>query len=271
LNRHQHWIALGRAYWLTGLQKYRDRFVAELTSWLDANPPLAGVNWASMLELALRSLSWLWALNFFVEQGGPPEPGHNMRDRDTWLVDLLLALDRQLTHVEQNLSHYFSPNTHLLGEALALYVCGRALPELAASGRRAAIGRRILLDEIDRQIAPDGGHAERSTHYQRYALDFYLLAPIVARLTADAAASRFEEAAGRLAFAARLLADDGGRLPHIGDDDGGVLLATAGRAPDDIRDSLSIAAALTGRADLHVGGVPEEVLWVAGSVIPESR
>src|SRR5262249_58139956 len=101
------------------------------------------------------------------------------------------------------LSHYFSPNTHLLGEALALYVCGRALPELAASGRRAAIGRRILLDEIDRQIAPDGGHAERSTHYQRYALDFYLLALIVARLTADAAASRFEEAAGRLGFAAR--------------------------------------------------------------------
>src|SRR5262249_41823002 len=133
------------------------------------------------------------------------------------------------------------------------------------------IGRRILLDEIDRQIAPDGGHAERSTHYQRYALDFYLLALIVARLTADAAASRFEEAAGRLAFAARLLADDGRRLPHIGDDDGGVLLATAGRAPDDIRDSLSIAAALTGRADLHVGGVPEEVLWVAGSVIAESR
>ena len=63
-------------------------------------------------------------------------------------VDLLLALDRQLAHVERNLSYYFSPNTHLLGEALALYVGGRPLPELAASGRRAALGRKILLDEI---------------------------------------------------------------------------------------------------------------------------
>ncbi len=45
-------------------------------------------------------------------------------------MDLLLALDRQLAHIEQNLSHYFSPNTHLLGEALALYVAGRALPML---------------------------------------------------------------------------------------------------------------------------------------------
>ncbi len=39
-----------------------------------------------------------------------------------------------------------------------------------------ATGRRILLQEIDRQILADGGHAERSTHYQRYTLDFYLLA-----------------------------------------------------------------------------------------------
>jgi len=47
LNRHQHWLALGRAHWLTGDSRYRDRFVFELTSWLDANPPLTGINWAS--------------------------------------------------------------------------------------------------------------------------------------------------------------------------------------------------------------------------------
>ena len=44
LNRHQHWLALGRAYWLTGDRRYRDHVVAQLYSWLDANPPLAGVN-----------------------------------------------------------------------------------------------------------------------------------------------------------------------------------------------------------------------------------
>src|SRR6185436_17646183 len=42
LNRHQHWLALGRACWLTGDAKYRDRFVEELTGWLAANPPLYG-------------------------------------------------------------------------------------------------------------------------------------------------------------------------------------------------------------------------------------
>jgi hypothetical protein len=254
LNRHQHWLTLGRAYWLTDDSRYRDRFVSELTSWLDANPPLTGINWASMLELGFRSLSWLWALAFFS--------GDSSRDEQPWIVDLLLAIDRQLTQVERNLSYYFSPNTHLLGEALALYVAGRSLPELRRSPNREALGRRVLLAEIGRQIAPDGGHCELSTHYQRYTLDFYQLALIVARLSDDAAAADFEEAVARLACATRLLADDHGRLPHLGDDDGGALFPIAGRSPDDVRDSLAVAAALLDRPDLQIGTAPEESFWL---------
>jgi hypothetical protein len=262
LNRHQHWLTLGRAFWLTGDAKYRDRFVAELTSWISTNPPLVGINWASMLELALRCLSWLWALVIFVDDPGGTGHEAGTEDRASWTVDLLLGLDRQLTHIERNLSYYFSPNTHLLGEALALYVSGRALPELSASARHQEAGRRILLAEINRQIASDGGHREQSTHYHRYTLDFYLLALIVARITDDPAATTFGHAVSRLGSAARLLATDRGRVPHIGDDDGGALMPMTGRAPDDLRDSLAVAAALTGRPDLRIGRIPEEALWL---------
>jgi hypothetical protein len=254
LNRHQHWLTLGRAFWLTGDVRYRRRMIAELASWLEANPPLTGINWASMLELAFRSISWVWAIAFFTDLSTDEEP--------PWLVDLLLAMDKQLTQIERNLSYYFSPNTHLLGEALALYVCSRALPVLRCSPDREALGRRILLDEARRQIGSDGGHCERSTHYHRYTLDFYLLALIVARITKDPAAASFERAVSRLADAARLLADDGGQLPQIGDDDGGMLFPIAGRAPYDIRDSLAVAAALLDRPDLRIGDVPEEVCWL---------
>jgi hypothetical protein len=109
LNRHQAWLQLGRAYWLTGDERYREVFIGHLEGWMRANPPLSGVNWASMLELALRSISWVWALHFFARDGSA-----GARDRSPWSVDLLLGLDRQLTLVERNLSRYFSPNTHLL-------------------------------------------------------------------------------------------------------------------------------------------------------------
>ena len=186
LNRHQHWLTLGRAFWLTGDLRFRERALGELATWLDANPPLTGINWSSMLELGFRTLSWLWTLNFFInpaDTAGRP-----------WSIDLLVALDRQLGHIERNLSYYFSPNTHLLGEALALYVTSRALPIFKRSARREALGRKILCDQIARQIAADGGHCERSTYYHRYTLDFYLLALAVARITGDATATRFHDA-----------------------------------------------------------------------------
>jgi hypothetical protein len=280
LNRHQHFLALGRAAWLTGRTRYRTAFIRQLEAWLRDNPPLVGVNWASMLELAFRSLSWVWALHLFVEAPAPvdaavaaadpgpiPSAGHGDGDERAtpWLVDMLLGLERQLSHVERNLSLYFSPNTHLTGEALALYVAGRALPELTSAGRWADIGRRVLLDEIERQIAADGGHRERSTHYQRYTLDFYSLALAMARVTDDACADRFAETVDRLAFALRVLADPDGRVPAIGDDDGGALFPICGRPPDDVRDSLATADALLGRRRASADDPPEETRWLLGN------
>src|SRR5207248_1562209 len=49
------------------------------------------------------------------------------------------------------------------------------------------------------------------------------------------------------------------------DDDGGVLTPILEREPDDVRDSLAIAAMLVHRPEWHIGPIAEEVLWVAGS------
>lgn len=257
LNRHQHFLTLGRAYHLTGDDKYYQAFVRQLASWIAANPPLIGTNWASMLELAFRSLSWVWALHFFA--GAASE-----RDEYPWLVDLLLGVDRQLLHVEQNLSRYFSPNTHLSGEALALYVAGRALPELGPADRRAEVGRAALVAEATAQVNPDGGHAELSAHYHRYSTDFYLLAFHIARITQDDVAPVFEEAARRQAYFLRTIATDDGQLPLIGDDDGGQLFPICGRPPADCRDSLAHAAVLLEDPAICVGPVPEETYWFCG-------
>lgn len=253
LNRHQHWLQLGRALWLTHDERYAREIASQFESWLDDNPPLTGINWASMLEIAFRAISWTMALHFL-------QPVSSRLPTARFLA----ALDCQLQHVEEHLSYYFSPNTHLTGEALALYVVGHAFPEMPASARRVATGRQILLKEIDRQILADGGHAERSTHYQRYTLDFYLLAMLTARRVGDVDAARtFAAAATRLAEFTRAMADPDGRLPLIGDDDGGMLWPIAGRECNDVRDSLAIAAVTLDRADLAPWGLQEEVFWIA--------
>ncbi|HET7219797.1 MAG TPA: alginate lyase family protein [Vicinamibacterales bacterium] len=265
LNRHQYWLTLGRAYALTGDHRYRDALIAQSAGWLAQNPPFDGINWASMLELGFRAISWLWALHFFSVRSAEPA------DETPWTLDLLLGLDRQLTLVADHLSRYFSPNTHLLGEALALYVAGQTLPGFVRARSWAATGRTVLLNEIHHQINDDGGHAERSTHYHRYTLDFYLLALAIARRTEDAAAGPFARAAGRLARFARTFADDNGRFPAIGDEDGGALFPICRRDVADLSDSLQIAATLLDAPELAAGPPAEAAVWMTGEIERQPR
>jgi Heparinase II/III-like protein/Heparinase II/III N-terminus len=262
INRHQHWLGLGRAYQLTGDRRYYEAFVSELEDWMLRNPPLVGVNWASMLELAFRSLSWIWALHFFA-----PAAVDDGREARPWIVDLLLGLDRQQTHVAHNLSQYFSPNTHLSGEALALFVAGITLPELTDSHSRARLGRRVLVEEATRQVNADGGHAELSAHYHRYSTDFYLLAALVGRRCEDEGTAVLEEAARRQAKFLRAIADDNGGLPQLGDDDGGQLFPICGRPPSDCSDTLCSAAAILDDPALALGPATEESFWFCGEPV----
>ncbi|MCV4820516.1 hypothetical protein OFM15_31015, partial [Escherichia coli] len=77
------------------------------------------------------------------------------------------------THIERYLSTYHSPNTHLTGEALALYAIGSFFYESDKARRWADLGYRVLLDALTFQALNDGGYCEQSTHYHRYTVDFY--------------------------------------------------------------------------------------------------
>ena len=67
VNRHQYLIVLGKAYWLTGDERYAEKVVSAIGSWIEENPCNIGVNWTSSLELAVRTISWMWA--YFLCQG----------------------------------------------------------------------------------------------------------------------------------------------------------------------------------------------------------
>jgi len=67
-----------------------------------------------------------------------------------------------------------------------------------------------------------------------------------------------------------LLADDNGRVPHIGDDDGGALTPIVERDPDDLRASLTIAGALADRPGLQIGDTPEDALWLLARQPPST-
>jgi uncharacterized heparinase superfamily protein len=262
LNRHQHFITLGRAYWQTDDETFAQVFVAQVESWIEANPPKLGINWASSLEVSFRAISWLWSLQFFRDSDALTPALH---------LRLLKLLYLHARHIETYLSTYFSPNTHLTGEALGLYYLGALLPQFKRASRWRALGARILIEQLNRHVQPDGVYLEHSTYYQRYTADFYTHFLLLARsfdqesLPVEARRTLETKLVALLDHLMHVTRPDG-TTPYIGDDDGGRLAPLDDRAPDDFRATLAAGAVLFARGDYkHVAGdAPESLLWLMG-------
>jgi hypothetical protein len=258
LNRHQFFQTLGRAYWRTGDERFAEGFARYASEWMEANPPKDGVNWASSLEVAFRTFSWLWALHFF-KRSEHLTPALFLR------LSKFLYLNAR--HLETYLSTYFSPNTHLTGEALGLYYLGTLLPEFREAARWRETGRRILLAELERHVRPDGVYFEQATYYHRYTTDFYLHFALLARLNGEAWDARLESKLAALLDHLMHLTRPDGTTPFLGDDDGGRLVMLDERCAADFRASLSNGAALLGRGDYKrvAACAAEETLWLLGT------
>jgi hypothetical protein len=257
LNRHAHFVTLGQAYLVTKDDRYAEAFISQLTSWLDANPPRRGINWASALELSIRSIAWLWALHCFAwsDRLAPPI---------IWRV--LKSLIQQGLYVESYLSHYFAPNTHLTGEALGLLYLGTALPWVTDASRWRELGLRILLEQLPRQVQADGVYFEHASYYHRYTTDFYVHALLLARASRLALPAAFPETLARLLDHLLWITRPDGKSTLYGDDDGGRLLTLHQRDQGDFRDTLQIGASLCGEGTWKSAAGPAgpEVLWLLG-------
>ena len=170
LSRHQHLALLAMATLLTGREEFAAECARQIESWLDDNPFLRGIHWTSALEVAFRALSWIWILAWIGDRFPP-----TLRDR------LVIELYRHGLYLEHNLSIYFSPNTHLLGEAVVLHLLGRMFPDWPRSSIWEQVGARVTEQQMDFQMQADGVHFEQSTYYHVYAIDFFLLHRIFAR------------------------------------------------------------------------------------------
>lgn len=257
LNRHQHFLKLGQAYWLTSDEKYAATFVAQLNSWMDQNPPKQGINWASSLEVSLRSISWLWAFHYF--QNSPALDSQTF----TRAIKFLYLNAR---HLESYLSTYFSPNTHLTGEALGLFYLGTLLPEFKDAARWREKGQTILVEQLRRHVRPDGVYFEQSSYYHRYTTDFYTHLLILSRANQKRLSGAVEEKLSALLDHLMYITRPDGTSPQFGDDDGGRLVSLDRRPANDFRAALSTGAVLFGRGDYKfvAGKLAEETLWLLG-------
>jgi hypothetical protein len=259
LNRHQHLVTLAKAWLLSKDEKYVREIIAQWRSWIAANPYPLGINWGSSLEVAFRSLSWMW-----VDQLLAGAPGYAELH-----ADLLPALAFHGRYIERYLSTYFSPNTHLLGEAVALFFLGTLYRQITTATHWQQTGWKILLQEARRQVRPDGVYFEQSLHYHVYALDFFLYARLLAASNKLEIPADYDSTIGKMLSVLEALAH-AGPPEGFGDDDGGRVFDPRRNRTEHMTDPLALGRLIYGREDVSAARLTEESIWLFGQRAVES-
>jgi hypothetical protein len=256
LNRMQWLVTLAQAATLRGDQSYVEEIESRLSDWEQRNPPRMGINWASALEVAFRSISIAWCWSILTHGVG-----------STQSLDKLVArlLADGARYIQENLSTYFSPNTHLTGEALGLLYIASVLPGHPRAATWADVGATVFDREMERQLHRDGSHFEQALWYHQYTVEFCLhrgwLGEGLNRPPAWPAA-KVRRAAELLACVLR----PDGSLPLFGDDDGGRTLRLTPSSLVDFRDTVFLAALDLGLPELFsvAPTCPDAAIWWRG-------
>ncbi len=252
LNRHQHLVALAKAWLLRGDEKYTRELIAQWHQWMEANPYPLGINWGSTLEVAFRSLSWIWVDQLLA--GSPT--------CEAFRAELKPALAFHGRYIERFLSTYFSPNTHLLGEAVALFYLGTLYPQMPRATEWKRSGWEIVLHEAGRQVRPDGVYFEQSLHYHVYALDFFLHARLLAARNSMAIPAAYDGVLDRMLAVVAALSQSG-PAEGFGDDDGGRLWNPRRNSTEQLTDPLAIGALMYSQ-EFGSAQLTEEAIWLFG-------
>jgi hypothetical protein len=253
LNRHQHLVTLAKAWQLARDEKYVRELIAQWRSWVKANPYPLGINWSSTLEVAFRSLSWVWVDRLLNDAPQYSE----------FRAELLPALAFHGRYIERYLSTYFSPNTHLLGEAVAMFFLGLLYPQMPHAAHWKQQGWRIVEHEASPQVLPDGVYFEQSLHYHVYALDFFLYARQLAAANDLYIPAVFDGVLLQMLDVVEALAQ-AGPAEGFGDDDGGRVFNPRRNCAEHMTDPLAIGSIAYSRDDLSAAQLTEESIWMFG-------
>ncbi|MFZ2650306.1 MAG: alginate lyase family protein [Burkholderiaceae bacterium] len=163
LHKFYYAPGLARAYLETGEERYADRWVGLIDSWMDSTQ--AGFIAADVT--GRRVQNWIYSLRGFAWAG--VKPALSVRAR--FFGRLLRSLHEQ---VEFLCAHLTPKRNHRTLELAAIFLAGIAFPEMKRAAHWREFGLHETLDNMRNDLLADGVHCELSTDYHHLALRNWL-------------------------------------------------------------------------------------------------
>ncbi len=212
-------FTLGRAYYLTGDERYPAAFWRYFKSFREGNPVNLGPNWESAQEAALRLVAFTFAAQIFARS--PSSTSHRQSSLVQSIADHAARIPPTLIYARaQN-------NNHLLSEAAGLITASLALPAHSQSRHWSKLGWKWFQRGLQTQIAEDGSYTQQSTNYHRLMLQLALwVSSIKGRESGEN--QKPDPWCLTLGNATRWLLNlsdpESGRVPNLGPNDGAYIL-----------------------------------------------
>ena len=186
-SRHHQLVVLARAWQVTGERRYADGCVAQLEAWIDANPFGYGMNWRSPLELGIRIINWVAALDLVRGSGALSEESWQTIYHQAYL---------HVWEISRKYSPGSSANNHLVGELAGVFVACSYFKDFPDAARL----RQDALARLEAWVADfafsDGCTPEQALGYQFFVLQFLVIVMRMAERTGLAGQRHLQGAAG---------------------------------------------------------------------------
>lgn len=211
LSRLQFLPVLGKAWRVSGEERYRIAGQELLSDWIMKNPPGVGVNWTIAMEAALRAISICLFLDCFDPQSG----------EEAWWGQVTTSLWQHLLFIEaHNEFSHFARGNHYLSNLVGLF-CLSSFLRGPGIERRKLSYQALLEREILVQVYEDGGGYEASTGYHLLNLQMFTIGFLLMKRQSIEPSSTFStRLRGMYRFLATLTSRCG-QVPHVGDCDDG--------------------------------------------------
>ena len=218
------------------------------------------------MDVAIRMMNMVWGYWFIADAKVVSE---------SFRARLIVAIVQHgqfiLFHLEHSIRDdgSLANGNHYLTNVVGLLHLGLLCPNVPQAQTWRRIGLRALVEEMDRQIHPDGSDFESSIPYHRLVLELFIAGALLCRIHDVTLPARFWQRLEKMFEFVLWVTRPDGKVPQVGDADDGRLyiLSDYGHwERTDLRYLLSIGAVLFQRQDMKTGAgaFSEEAFWMLG-------
>ncbi|MHA1251810.1 MAG: heparinase II/III family protein [Candidatus Helarchaeota archaeon] len=216
ISRFYFAIRLAQNYIVSKDEKYYSIFKKLVLDWIEKNPFCYGVNWCCTMEVAIRAINWIVAINIFGEIFK-----NDIRFKEILSISLLQHSEYISTFPEiYELNHRKHTTNHTTADYAGLLFL--ALTFKSKEWLKQAVAE--LEECIRYQTYEDGVNFEASIPYHRLVLEMFAYSVVVAIANGIEFSKRYYELLFKMFEYTAAYMDNNGNAPQVGDNDSGRIL-----------------------------------------------